>query len=131
MADRPPRHRDGGTAVVDFVLVMVIVVPLVLGIAQVALIMHVRNVTTAAASDGARAASVLDAPPGIGKQRAREQIEAAIGDRFLRDIEVSPAEVGGAPGVEVRVVSEIPALGLFGPAFTVEVTGHAVSEVEP
>lgn len=44
---------------------------------------------------------------------------------------MTPATVAGSPGVEVTVVSEVPALGLLGPGMTVTVTGHAVSEVAP
>lgn len=98
---------------------------------QVALVMHVRNVTTAAAAEGARAQAALDAPPGAGEQRTRTQVEAGIGERFVRSIAVAPTTVAGSPGVEVTVVSEVPALGLLGPGMTVEVTGHAVSEVAP
>lgn len=65
------RRRESGAAVVDFVLVMLLVVPLVLGIMQVALVMHVRNVTTAAAAEGARTQAVLDAAPGAGEERTR------------------------------------------------------------
>lgn len=126
-----PRRRESGAAVVDFVLVMLVVIPLVLGIMQVALVMHVRNVTTAAAAEGARTQAVLDAAPGAGEERTRTQVESGIGDRFVRSISVSAATVAGAPGVEVTVVSEVPALGLLGPGMTVEVTGHAVSEVAP
>ncbi|MEG9226485.1 TadE family protein [Aeromicrobium sp. Sec7.5] len=125
------RCDDSGAAVVDFVLVMLVVIPLVLGIMQVALVMHVRNVTTAAAAEGARAQAALDAPPGAGEQRTRTQVEAGIGERFVRSIAVAPTTVAGSPGVEVTVVSEVPALGLLGPGMTVEVTGHAVSEVAP
>ncbi len=112
-------------------LVAIVVIPLVLGIMQVALVLHVRNVTTAAASEGARVQAALDAPVGAGEQRTREQIRTGVGERFLRDVAVEPSSVAGAPGVEVTVISEVPALGLFGPAVTIEVTGHAVSEVEP
>ncbi len=125
------RRRESGAAVVDFVLVMLVVIPLVLGIMQVALAMHVRNVTTAAAAEGARTQAALDAAPGAGEERTRAQVGAGIGDRFLRSITVTPAIVAGSPGVEVTVVSEVPALGLLGPGMTVEVTGHAVSEVAP
>lgn len=110
---------------------MLLVVPLVLGIMQVALVMHVRHVTTAAAAEGARTQAVLDAAPGAGEERTRSQIETGIGDRFVRSITVTPATVAGSPGVEVTVVSEVPPLGLLGPGMTVTVTGHAVSEVAP
>lgn len=129
--ERGPRRRESGAAAVDFVLVMLVVIPLVLGIMQVALVMHVRNVTTAAAAEGARTQAVLDAAPGAGEERTRTQVESGIGDRFVRSITVSAATVAGAPGVEVTVVSEVPALGLLGPGMTVEVTGHAVNEVAP
>lgn len=130
MADRP-RPREAGSAVVDFVLVTLVVVPLVLGIMHVALVLHVRNVTTAAASEGARTQAALGAPSGAGEQRTRDQISASIGQRFTQSVTVTSASVAGAPGVEVTVVSQVPALGLFGPAVTIEVTGHAVSEIEP
>ena len=110
---------------------MLVVVPLVLGIMQVALVMHVRNVTTAAAAEGARAQAVLDAAAGTGEERTRTQIAAGIGERFVRTVTVTPTIVAGSPGVEVTVVSEVPALGLLGPGMTVEVTGHAVSEIAP
>ena len=42
---------------VDFVLVLVVVVPLFLGIVQLALVLHVRNTLTSAASEGARYAA--------------------------------------------------------------------------
>jgi Flp pilus assembly protein TadG len=45
---------DRGAAVVDFVLVLVVLVPLVLGILQVALVVHVLNTLTGAGSVGAR-----------------------------------------------------------------------------
>ena len=49
-----PRSRDErGSAVVDFVLVSMLVVPLFLGILQVGLYLYVRNTVTAAASEGA------------------------------------------------------------------------------
>ena len=58
MRSRPSAaEHERGSAVVDFVLVMVVLVPLVLGIAQVGLVLHVRNTLTAAASDGARSAA--------------------------------------------------------------------------
>ena len=131
MAERPSGRREGGSAIADFVLVMLVLVPLVLGIIQVALVLHVRNVTTSAASEGARAAAVLDAPLAVGVERTRHQIRAGIADRFAEHVTARPMAVAGAPGVEVVVTSQVPALGLFGPSVTVTARGHAISEVEP
>ena len=51
----PSRSRSGrGAAVVDVVLVLAVLVPVVLGIMQVALVLHVRNTLVAAASEGPR-----------------------------------------------------------------------------
>ena len=57
------RRRQRGAAVVDFVLVLVVLVPVFLGILQVALVLFVRNTLAAAASEGARYAATLDRDP--------------------------------------------------------------------
>ena len=54
MAGRPGPRDERGAAVVDVVLVLVVLVPLVLGVVQVALVMHVRNTLASAAAEGAR-----------------------------------------------------------------------------
>ena len=126
------RSRDArGSAVVDFVLVLVVVLPLFLGVLQVALVLHVRNTLTSAASEGARFAATADQPPAAGVARTRAQIAGALADRFARVVTASPAYVRGAPGVRVRVVAEVPPLGLWGPAVRLVATGHAVEEVAP
>jgi Flp pilus assembly protein TadG len=126
------RSRDArGAAVVDFVLVLVVVLPLFLGVLQVALVLHVRNTLTSAASEGARFAATADQPLAAGVARTRAQITGALADRFARDVTAAPAYVRGAPGVRVRVVAEVPPLGLWGPAVRLVATGHAVEEVAP
>jgi Flp pilus assembly protein TadG len=123
--------RERGAAVVEFVLVMVLLVPLVLGIAQVALVLHVRNTLAAAASEGARASSPLGATPADGAARTRSMIRAALDDRYARQVTSSWTSVDGLPGAVVEVRARVPALGMFGPSVPLTVTGHAVREVEP
>jgi Flp pilus assembly protein TadG len=122
---------ERGAAVVDFVLIMVLLVPLVLGVAQVALVLHVRNTAAAAASEGARASAPLGATPADGAARTRSMIRAALADRYADDVTATRTTVGGAPGTEVVVRARVPALGLFGPSVPITVRGHAVSDVEP
>lgn len=122
---------DLGAAVVDFVLIMVLLVPLVLGVAQVALVLHVRNTAAAAASEGARASAPLGATPADGAARTRSMIRAALADRYAEDVTATRTTIGGVPGTEVVVRARVPALGLFGPSVQVTVRGHAVSDVEP
>jgi Flp pilus assembly protein TadG len=119
---------DRGAAVVDFVLVVVVLVPLFLGLLQVALVLHVRNTLAAAASEGARYAATIDRPPSAGAARTREQISQALAGRFARQVVARPATVQGAAGVEVDVAADVPPLGIWGPAVRITVSGHAVEE---
>lgn len=116
---------------VDFVLVMVLLVPLVLGIAQVGLVLHVRNTLAAAASEGARVAAPLGATPADGAGRTRAMIRQALADRYADDVSASWTVVGGVPGVVVEVRARVPALGILGPAVSLTVRGHTIREVAP
>lgn len=116
---------------VDFVLVLVVLVPLFLGILQVGLVLHVRNTLTAAASEGARFAATADRGPEAGVARTREQIRGALADRYADRVTARAVEVGGVPGVRVEVRAEVPPLGLLGPGVPLRVAGHAVEEELP
>ena len=124
MRSRCPR----GAAVVDFVLVLAVLVPVFLGILQLALVLLVRNTLAAAASEGARYAATLDREPADGLSRTRTQIEGALAAKFAEDVDAHEVLVEGAPGVEVTVHAVVPALGIGGPAIELTVTGHAVEE---
>jgi Flp pilus assembly protein TadG len=122
------RSRQRGAAVVDFVLVLVVLIPVFLGILQVALVLLVRNTLTAAASEGARYAATLDRGPDEGAARTRSQIDGALAGRYARGVTARETTIGGAPAVVVTVHVVVPALGLGGPAITLDVSGHAVEE---
>lgn len=122
------RRGCSGAAVVDFVLVMLLLVPLVLGILQLALVLHVRNTLASAAGEGARFAAVAGSSAELGEEKATQQISAALGPRFESTVEIRAASVGGAPGYRARIVADVPLLGLLGDVVTVEATGHAVAE---
>lgn len=125
------RRAEDGTAVVDFVLVMVLLVPLVLGIIQLALVMYVRNTVALAASEGARHAAAWESTPEEGLVRARQQWSGAVADRFISSSRIERVEFAGAPAYEVVVDVAVPALGLGGPAVAFEVSGNAVIEPDP
>jgi hypothetical protein len=117
-----------GSAVVDFVLVLVVLIPLFLGILQVGLVMLVRNTLANAAAEGARHAASLDQDLADGEQRTREQIRGAVSGRFARDVEARMVSLDGRPAVQIVVRATVPALGLGGPGVSLEVVGHAVEE---
>lgn len=123
--------RERGAAVPEFVLVMVLLVPLVLGIAQVGLVLHVRNTVTAAASEGARAAAPLEASADDAVRRTRQIITDSLADRYADDVTAGFAQAAGVETTEVVVRTRVPALGLFGPSVPLTARGHAIREVEP
>ncbi|HNM97527.1 MAG TPA: pilus assembly protein [Marmoricola sp.] len=125
------RRDDEGAAVVDFVLVSLVLIPLVLGVMQVALVLHVRNTLTAAATEGARYGAALNRTPAQAVAHTRAQISGAIAARYAAAVTAGVGRVGGVPQVEVRVVARVPALGLWGPAVELNVTGHATQEQLP
>ena len=113
---------------VDFVLVLVVLVPVFLGVLQVSLVLFVRNTLTAAASEGARYAATLDRGPDEGAARTRSQIRGALAGRYADGVTAREVTIDGAPAIEVTVHVVVPALGLGGPAVSLDVTGHAIEE---
>ena len=119
---------ERGSAVVDFVLVSTILVPLFLGILQVGLFLYVRNTVTAAASEGAHYAAVLNRAPSDGAARTRELISGVVTDGLIDSVSAEETDIDGQPGVEVSVHAHMPPLGLWGPGISFTVEGHAVKE---
>jgi Flp pilus assembly protein TadG len=130
VADRCARERGG--AVVDFVLVSVLVVVLLLAVLQVAVYVHVRNVVTAGAQEGARYAANADVPlseaPGRTLAVVARATSAGTADGLLCTAaeEVDPT---GLVLVTVRCTGGVPTLlaGL-GDLLPLDVTGRAVEE---
>lgn len=122
------RWGEHGAAVVDFVLVSMLVVPLFLGILQVGLFLYVRNTVTAAASEGAHYAAVLNREPGDGEARTRELVDGVVRTELIESVAAEPVDVEGQPGVRVVVKAHMPPLGLWGPGIGFTVEGHAIKE---
>ncbi len=123
-----PALDERGSAVVDFVMVSMLVVPLFLGILQVGLFLYVRNTVTAAASEGAHYAAVLNREPADGEARTRELVDGVVRNELIDSITGEATDVDGQPGVEVVVEAHMPPLGLWGPGIKFHVEGHAIKE---
>ena len=108
-----------------------VLVPLVLGMLQVALVLHVRNTLTAAATEGARYAATVDRQPPDGVARTREQIAGALADRFADRISAAAVRPRRRACGQVRVQATVPPLGLWGPGVSLDVVGHGVRETVP
>lgn len=128
----PQRRRgDEGAAVVDFALVSLVLVPLVLGLVQVGLVLHVRNTLVSAATEGARYGATVDRSPADAVARTRQQIRGAVSDRFAQRVSARQSSVSGVPTVVVDVLADVPPLGIWGPPVHLHVRGHGVQESAP
>ncbi|MGY1743841.1 MULTISPECIES: TadE/TadG family type IV pilus assembly protein [unclassified Blastococcus] len=133
MAEPPVREDDErGGAVVEFVLVSVLVVVLLLAVLQVAVYVHVRNVVTAGAQEGARYAANADVVVADGGGRTAEIVAAATSERTAAGLSCTAAEEVDPTGltlVVVRCTGAVPTLlaGL-GDLLPLDVTGRAVRE---
>jgi Flp pilus assembly protein TadG len=118
--------------VVEFVFVSVLVVVLLLAVLQVAVYVHVRNVVTASAQEGARYAANADVPSAAGADRTVAVVARATSPQTAEGLvcaSASETDVSGLTLVVVRCSGAVPTLlaGL-GSLLPVEVTGRAVEE---
>ena len=123
---RGPREGEAGSAVVDFALVSALVVAVCVALLQLALGLHVRNVLTDAAGEGARRAALVGGTEGEAAERVAMLTDAALADGYVDEVTVTRTRVGGTPVVQAEETAPLPVLGLFGPAGSLRVTGHAV-----
>lgn len=128
---RGPARDERGSAVVDFVLILVVLMPLFLGILQLALVLHVRNTVQSAAAEGARSAAFWGGTPVDGVVAARRHWSGAVRDDFVRDASIEVVALSGAPAYRLNLDVAVPALGLGGPAVAFRVSGTAVIEPAP
>lgn len=124
--DRGPWAADRGHAVVEYVMVAGLVAMIFAGTLQLALALHVRNTLVDAAAAGARYGTLADRSSEDGVERTRQIVSDALGPRYAGDVAASPVTVGEVRTLEVRVVSPLPVVALFGPPGSLEVRGHAV-----
>jgi TadE-like protein len=125
------RRGEDGAAIVDFVLVLIILLPLFLGILQLALVLHVRNTMASAAAEGARYAATWQSTPQDGIDKAREQIEGVVSASFASEPVIEVVDVHGAPAYRMTIDVTVPTLGLGGPEVSFQVSGNAIIEPDP
>jgi Flp pilus assembly protein TadG len=130
-----PGRDDGerGSAVVDFVLVSLLVVALLLAVLQIAVYVHVRNVVTASAQEGARFGANADVDSALGAARTVQIVARATSVRTAEGLACSSGEEADASGltlVVVRCSGAVPTLvAALGNLLPLEVTGRAVKEI--
>lgn len=122
--------REGGSAVVDFVLVSAVVSLLFVSALQVALTLHVRNTLIACASEGARFGARVGSGPEAGANRTRGLIASSVSSRFARDVSAQVRVEDDVQVVEVRVRAPLPVLGPLGPGDGFDLVGRAFLETQ-
>ena len=127
MHRRFAERGDHGSAVVEFVLVVPLLLVVAVGVLQVALALHVRSTLTSAAAEGARAASLAGADPAAGVRRTRGLLDGSVAGGVVRDVTARGSVVDGLPVVEVRIDATLPLVGLLG-LTAMSVEGHALQE---
>jgi Flp pilus assembly protein TadG len=128
------RHRvrcQRGSAIVDFALVSVVLVPLFFGVLQLALVWHVKTTLTSAASEGARYGAAYNRTAVDGEQRTGAIVDEVFGPDLADQVSAANVALDGQAAVEVSVRAQVPVLAFWGPTITVEAVGHAVKEVLP
>ena len=135
MVSRPIGQSDDaerGSAVVEFVLVSLLIVVLLLAVLQVAVYVHVRNVVTASAQEGARYAANADVDSAAGAPRTVEVVARATSVQTAQGLACASAEEVDSSGltlVVVRCTGSVPSLlAVLGDLLLLEVTGRAVKE---
>jgi len=128
---RPTRRGERGSAIADFALVSVVLVPLFFGVLQIALVWHVKTTLTSAASEGARHGASYDRTTEDGRRRTAAVIDDVFGADFDDSVSGRQTTVDGQPVVEVTVRAHVPVLAFWGPSIAVEARGHAIKEVLP
>jgi Flp pilus assembly protein TadG len=128
-ADSAPGAGEEGAAVVEFVLVGALLLFVTLGVIQVGLLLHARNVLAADAAEGARHAASLGADPASGAAVAADLARGSVPG--LTDLTCTARQLAGPGGfavAEVTCAGDL-ALGVFhAGAVHVSVTGRSLQE---
>ena len=122
---------EDGNSVVEFTLVSTLLVFLFLGVLQLGLVLHTRNVLVSAAQEGARYAANADRTPEEGVERTRTAIGEALGTGVRDRMQVRPLPVGtegGVPVVGMQVSGPLPVVFLPVGPLRITVEGHALEE---
>ena len=120
---------ERGNAPAEFVLVSALLVSLVLGLLQVLFVGYARHALTAAASEGARQASLPDVSGEQALALTRALITESLSDSYATDVVLEGSTRLGVLTTEVIITAPIPVLGIWTTRGTLQVSAHAPREV--
>ena len=123
--------ESGDLSSPEFVLVSALLVSLVLGLLQVLFVGYVRHALTAAASEGARQASLPDVSGEQALALTRALITQSLSETYASEVSLARSTRLGIPTSEMIITAPIPVLGLWTTGGTFQVSAHAPREVLP
>lgn len=114
-------------------MVSILLIALLMGIVQVGIYVHIRNVLAASAAAGARYGADADVrSPGAGAAKASQVIRGALGSVVSNSTQCGGGIDGGAGGtalVRVTCTAHVPVvLSWLGPLRPVTVNARALEE---
>lgn len=121
-----PRSATG-SATVEAVLVVPLLLLLGAAVMQVALVLHVRSALTAAAAEAARAAALAGATPGAASVRVATLLDGSVAGATVHTVRQGLEVEQGVQVIAVRIDAVLPLVGLYGPT-SLSVEGHSVPE---
>jgi Flp pilus assembly protein TadG len=127
---RAARHRradDLGSAVVEFVVVVPLLLVVAVTVLQVVLALHVRTTLASAAAEGARVGALAGASTAAARARVDEVLDGTVSAGSVTQVRARRVVVSGVATMETTVSARLPLLGLLGPEM-LTVQGHAVLE---
>jgi hypothetical protein len=117
---------EGGSAVVEFVLVSVVAVVLAMSVAQLGLFLWERNALMGSLSEGARVAATEGRTVADGRRMATELLGRSAGGRVASAVPIEGAEVGGVVVLSAR--GTLPSLVPGVPGLPVRMTARMHEE---
>jgi len=129
------RLRDGGAAVVEFVMIAVLLIFLLFGVLQVAVYFYVRNIVQSSAAAGARYAANQGVDYAQGAERANVLMRQGASASVSRGLPCRGYAASGPAGLPLAVVhcgGHIKSIFLpLGRMLTIDVTARALKEGLP
>ncbi len=124
------RGTDEGSAVVEFVLVAIVLLPLFMALMQLGFVLYVHNTLVASTAEGARYAANADRDPAAGAAVTRNIVKESLNDKFADNVSAGREVVDGVQTVYVEADAGMPLIGWF-VAMPAEfhIRGHAVVEL--
>ena len=116
LASAPPARVQGtqaGSALLESIFALLLLLVLVLGAVQVAFVLYARNVVAASAHEGARAAVELGRNADDARTVASEVVRSSVGGLVEQmEVVVSVQTVGDLSVVRVRVTGRLKSFGV-------------------